>query len=55
MIFYLYVQILIFMNTKNPNTTLLAGLTKFFNEVCSALFVSTDKKEFQRLKDFIAS
>jgi len=43
------------MNTTNHTTSLFAGLSKFFNEVCSALFVSTDKKEFQRLKDFIAS
>ncbi|MEO6734439.1 MAG: hypothetical protein ABIN01_24675 [Ferruginibacter sp.] len=43
------------MNSKNHPTPLFAGLTKFFNEICSALFVSSDKKEFQRLKDFITS
>lgn len=42
------------MNTKNP-TPLFAGLTKFVNEICYALFVSSDKREFQRLKNFIAS
>jgi hypothetical protein len=43
------------MNTKNPTPTLFAGMTKFFHEICYALFVSSDKREFQRLKDFIAS
>ncbi len=43
------------MKTTNHPTSLFAGLSKFFNEICNALFVSSDKKEFQRLKDFIAS
>lgn len=42
------------MNTTT-NPSVFSGLTKFFNELCNALFVSGDKKEFQRLKDFIAS
>ncbi|MEO6229627.1 MAG: hypothetical protein ABJB11_04455 [Ferruginibacter sp.] len=43
------------MNQKNPTTPLFAGLAKFVNEICCALFISSDKREFQRLKDFIAS
>lgn len=43
------------MKTKLNQTTFFAELSKFFNEICSALFVSSDKKEFQRLKNFIAS
>jgi len=43
------------MNNKQNPTSLFSGLSKFLYEVCSALFVSSDKKEFQRLKDFIAS
>jgi hypothetical protein len=42
--------------TSQPNQTqLFAGVSKFFNEVFCALFVSSDKKEFQRLKNFITS
>lgn len=40
---------------KTTTSALLSGFTKFFNELCTALFVSSDKKEFRRLKDFIAS
>ena len=46
---------LIYMNTKNPTPSVFAGLTKFVNEICYALFVSSDKREFQRLKNFIGS
>ncbi|MEO7768774.1 MAG: hypothetical protein ABIS01_15195 [Ferruginibacter sp.] len=43
------------MNTSNLSALLVAKLSKFFHEIMSALFVQSDKKEFQRLKDFIAS
>jgi len=43
------------MTSQNNSIQLFAGVTKFFNEVFCALFVSSDKKEFQRLKDFITS
>ena len=43
------------MTNQHNSTNLFAGISKFFNEVFCALFVSSDKKEFQRLKDFITS
>lgn len=45
----------IYMTTKQNSFSLINGLSRFFIEVCSALFVSSDKKEFRRLKDFISS
>lgn len=43
------------MNPKNPTPSLFAGIVKFFNEVGYALFISSDKRDYQRLKDFLAS
>jgi hypothetical protein len=43
------------MTSQTNSIHLFAGISKFFNEVFCALFVSSDKKEFQRLKDFISS
>jgi hypothetical protein len=42
------------MNTTTNSKAIIAGLSRFFNEVCSALFVSPDKKDYQRWKDFLA-
>jgi hypothetical protein len=43
------------MTNQNNSNQLFTGIAKFFNELFCALFVSSDKKEFQRLKDFITS
>ncbi|MEO6547487.1 MAG: hypothetical protein ABIN94_05785 [Ferruginibacter sp.] len=43
------------MNNRNISTSLFSGLLKFYHQLYSALFLPGDKKEFQRLKDFIAS
>jgi hypothetical protein len=42
------------MNTHSSPKTLLAGFSKFLSEVCLALFISSEQREFQRWKDFIA-
>jgi hypothetical protein len=43
------------MTNTNPQTGLFANLAKSINAFLGSFFVSSSSKEFQRLKNFIAS
>ncbi|MEJ7588008.1 MAG: hypothetical protein WKI04_10655 [Ferruginibacter sp.] len=43
------------MITKSNLRSVFGEMAKFLNEVCCALFVSTDKRDYQRWKDFFAA